>query len=242
MARAALDASWWPREQLGRPEDVGFASALQLLSPVSTARVPAGWELLSEQPVGQFRLRRLRALTPVRERYDVVAAFTPSGARATWLPAAHEAEPCVWTEHAQPITGGLGGSPALPSSRLLCDGAALARTLIDDPTFAARDCLWVTVPKGGSLLLEFPMAQLGERLVGHLGAPWLTHRDDDSPPLEVLVEIDGRERGRLRYRGVEGWSRFELALGGTERTGTLGFRFTPNPGGSRQVCLQAVIR
>jgi hypothetical protein len=242
MARAALDPSWWPIEQLARPDDDGFATALQVLTPEGTQRPPDGWRLVSEESWGPFRLRRLESTGVKVARFDAVARFGPTTSEARLVGPDGLAHDCVWTAEAPTLTGGLGGLPTLPPQRWQCGRAVLARTIIDDQAFSPRQCIWVTLPAEGAVVLGFQQVALGRHLVGHLGAPWLTHRDDEGPPVQVTVMVNGVPQGKLAHRGVDGWAPFSLDWGSVPAEGLLELRFEAGASSSRGVCVQVVTR
>jgi hypothetical protein len=84
---------------------------------------------------------------------------------------------------------------------------------------------------------------LGKTLHGYLGTPWMMTRDDEGPPVELTVVVDGEEIGTFSHQDQEGWKAFDAATAGPEaRTADVEFRVSAPQGSSRQSCFYADLR
>ncbi len=217
LARAALPTGMLPAQVLARADEEGFETALEIALGGERSPELKSWKLLETTDSGPFTLRRWRNPDFRPQLFDFVGELGP--ATASVIHHGRDAEEaCIWMELAPRFAGGLGGPPAFPAQRFQCavnDFVFAGVTIIDDQDYRPRRCVWAHPPPQGALTVTYRGVPLGEKIVGHLGIPWLPARDGLGTPVTLRVTIDGRTAREFAYDEREGWKRFEFATGVT---------------------------
>lgn len=212
-ARQALGNGVFPLRDVARPDVSRYATALEIGMLGQTSPELNDFREISRRSVGPFLLRRLE--NPNHK--PLVCDFVDN------LNAGHvdvrmtqpEAK-CIYTKHARPLAGGLGGHPTFPASRFECPSGVffnVSETVIADQDFRPRRCLWAHPPAKGELAIRFSDVSLGSVIRGHGGMYWIIERDRPGAPVIVSVRVDGAEIGRYEHKDGDGWSLFEMPLG-----------------------------
>ena len=212
LARRALGDEAMSLADVARPDESGYEHAVEVSLRGEHERDLAGWGEVERRTVGPFTLRRLRNPSARPALVDFVAELSPRSATVAMAPGA----PCVWTERAPLSAGGLGGHPTFPRQRFVCAGSPFMNvgvTVIADQDFRPRRCIWAHPPARGELQLTFSEVALGEEIVGHGGIYWMVERERRGAPVELAVQIDGEEVGRVIHADGDGWAPFRLPLG-----------------------------
>jgi hypothetical protein len=247
LARHAFGDELMPLDEVARPDESGFARAVEVSLLGRSAPELAGWRSVEERRAGRFRLRVLENPSPVRVLFDFVEHVAPPHLSAFHArEAGGERQPCAWNPRARVSNGGLGGNPTFPARRFECPGGEyffVGVTVIDDQhEYRPRRCIWAHPPEHGSLLLRFAAVPLGAVVRGHAGLPWLIHRDGSGTPVELRVRVGGREIGRVLHHDVEGWKRFELPTGAAGRREDVELEVSSERAAHRHFCFQADTR
>jgi hypothetical protein len=120
---------------------------------------------------------------------------------------------CAFTAHAAVVTGGLHGAVAFPRERYSCAGGGpffVGVTIIDDQDYRPRRCIWAHPSLEGELTLHFPGVPMGKQLRGYAGLSYFLARDGVGTPVELSIEVNGREVGRYVHQDERGWRPFNF--------------------------------
>lgn len=211
LLRHQLGASYFPVDLVGRPDNDGLRRAILLSFMGQEERVLWSWELRQTERFGPFTLRVYENPNPEPAKARLLDWVKP-GRLEVLVGVPGDEKSCVYTERAPVITGGLGGSPTLPSARFTCAGGepyVVAVTTIDDEHFEPRRCIFAHPSPAGPLTLTFHEVPLGKKLVGHGGLPWLISRDGAGTPVELTASVDGEHLGQKVFVDQEGFRRVE---------------------------------
>ena len=110
--------------------------------------------------------------------------------------------------------GGLWHGPLWPSERHQCEEAAwtfVGETVVEDLELNARRCVWQHPPADNAwVTTTYRDVPLGERIVVHADLYYAHERMREGGPVELRVEVEGREVGRMVHHDGDGWKRMEL--------------------------------
>jgi hypothetical protein len=244
MARLALGDRLMPIAESARPDDAGYARALELGAIGRSSPELADWPLLEEHTAGNFtlRVRKNPRFTPVsRVLIDhaqppelEVTEFVEGGPRA-----------CRYNENASPSSGGLLGTPMFPRRRFKCgaaEGSFVGLTIIEDEDYRPHRCLWANSGLS-DVRLTFKAVPLGNTIRGFVGLPYFMFRDQQGSPVWITTLIDGKIVGRYAHRPEQGFRSFDVPT--TEQRGQIAdvaFQIAVSDPHEHQVCLYADIR
>jgi hypothetical protein len=110
--------------------------------------------------------------------------------------------------------GGLSRGPMRPSVRFECDRRRphlyVGETVIEDLDLQPRRAVYQHPPDVGFVRTTFPPLELARSIVLYVGLYYEHERRGEHAPFEVVVRIDGQERGRMVHRDLQGWKRLEI--------------------------------
>jgi hypothetical protein len=116
-------------------------------------------------------------------------------------------------------------------------------TVIDDPEYRARRCIWAQPGPRGPVVIRFRDVPVGSKIRGHAGMPWLILRDTQGQPVELEVAVGGRSVGTLKHSEQQGWQAFEFPTGELAgRTTDVEFMVRSVDARDRQFCFHADTR
>lgn len=246
--------SWadpWARQTLGndvfslrdvaRSDISRYATALEIGALGQTSSELRDFREISRKQAGPFTLRRLENPNFVPTVIDFVDRI--AAGQAEVLVSEPEAK-CPFNKTARPVAGGLGGHPTFPAARFECPGGVffnVSETVIADQDFRPRRCIWAHPPNKGAVRIRFSDVSLGQVLRGHGGMYWLIERDKPGVPVIVDVRVDGQEIGRYEHKDGDGWSQFEMPLGGHagKKNATVEFNVSARNNLHRHFCFEA---
>jgi hypothetical protein len=246
LARRAFGESLMPLRDVARPDETGYPRALEVSALGARAPELVDWRVIEERTSGSFRLRLLENPTPVRVQFDFVEALGPERVKVFERVSAQTRE-CPFNPQARRDTGYLGGPPAFPGRRFTCSGGDwffVGATVIDDPEYRPRRCIWAQPVPNGATLVRFAQVPLGAKIRGHAGVPWLILRDARGAPIELEVRVAGRSIGTHVYREDHRFEPFEFGTGGhAGKVADVEFEIRSSVGGGeRQFCFHADTR
>jgi hypothetical protein len=142
------------------------------------------------------------------------------------------------------MSGGLGYGPSIPADRFACPGGgSVAVTVISDPTYRPRRCIYAP-PIGGStvLRLRFKSISFGRSLHGHHAIPAEADHSNGAPVTIVFHTAAGVLGSFVRHDG-SGWTPYETETRDLEgRTTDLVADITAANADRRQYCFEADTR
>jgi hypothetical protein len=150
---------------------------------------------------------------------------------------------CPWIR-GPVLTGGLGYGPSSPAERFACPGGSeVAVTVISDPTYRPRRCIYAP-PLGGAnvLRLRFASVTFGHALHGHHA---IAAEADHShgPPVTIAFRTSAGLLGEFTRRDGTGWTPFETPTDNVAgRAAELTVDISAARGDSRQYCFEADTR
>jgi hypothetical protein len=245
LARRALGEAMMPLRDVARPDETGYPRALELSALGASAPELDGWRVVEERSIGKLRIRLRENPAPARVLFDFVDALGPEQAQV-FERTAGEIRACAWQPHARRSAGGLPGPPAFPARRFVCpegDPFFVGATVIDDPEYRARRCIWAQPTPAGPLVVRFEKVGVGVKIRGHAGMPWLILRDVRGLPVELEVTVGGRSIGTLSHREEQGWQAFEFETGELAgRVTDVEFSIRSREARDRQFCFHADTR
>jgi hypothetical protein len=245
LARQAFGESLMPLRDVARPDETGYPRALEISALGKRAPELRDWRVVEERRSGGFLLRVLENPNPVRVLLDFVDALTPERVRVSEGAEADSRE-CAFNPQARRDTGFLGGPPAFPARRFTCAGPEwffVGATVIDDPEYRPRRCIWAQPAPRGPLVIRFAQVPVGSKIRGHAGVPWLILRDARGVPIELEVRVAGQSIGTHVYREDHGFELFEFSTGAhSGRTADVEFHVRSQVAHDRQFCFHADTR
>jgi hypothetical protein len=243
-ARRVLGDSVLTLEDVARPDETGYAKALEI-SILGQDSGVSGWHRLSETQSGKFRLRVFENPKPAPVLVDLVELVQKGQARASSV-RGKDAVDCRWSVNARVENGALSGHPTFPKTRFECEGEAwhmVGATVIEDEHYLPRRCIWAQPAEGEKTIVHFEHVTLGERITGYGALPFFLEREAHGTPVDLEVLVDDDSLGRFRHSDGEGWKGFEFS---TEKyrgqTHELEFRVSSKRSRQREFCFQAAVR
>jgi hypothetical protein len=110
--------------------------------------------------------------------------------------------------------GGLSRGPMRPAHRFDCDPRRphlyVGETVVEDLHLAPRRAVYQHPPEKGFVRTTFEPQELGRSIVLYAGLYYEHERAGEHGPFEVVVRIDGAERGRMVHRDLQGWKRLVI--------------------------------
>ncbi len=243
-ARRVLGDRFMPVEQVARPDDDRFASALEI-SILGQESDLTGWKAVDETTVGKFRVRRLENPNAMPPKLNFVDLISPKTAQVSTLRGRKRTR-CDWTSKGHVENGALHGHPTFPKRRFECGGGSwhfVGVTVIEDQHYRPRRCIWAHPATGKATVVRFEGVTLDTRLIGYGGLPWFLERESHGAPVLLEVFIDDDNVGSMEHEDGEGWKRFELS---TEpyagEAHAVEFRISAKKARQREFCFQVDVR
>ncbi len=213
-ARHALGDALMPLAHVARPDESGFAHALELGTLGASSPLLEGWALRAEERHGAFRVRRYQNPRFEPVLFDFVSQIEAGAARVSTASAKGE-KPCPYTTSARVTNGDLHGHPTFPARRHACPGGGewffVGATVVEDEGYRPRRCAWAHPSDAGPLTIRFEDVPLGKRIRGHGALPYWFERESHGAPIELVVSVDGEPLGEWRHEDGQGWKAFEFS-------------------------------
>lgn len=213
-ARQVLGDALMPLAHLARPDEARFQRAWEISFLGERSEALRDWKEEHRERVGPFVLRQLTNPHPAPVTYDFVDELGPEAASVVTRTRAGRVAPCPFTRNGKTENGDLHGHPTFPRERFRCPGAGrwffVGKTVIEDQGYRPRRCIWAHPSNFGPLTVRFSSADLGKRIVGHVGLPYFFEREERGAPVTLKVRVAGNRVGTLVHRDGEGWQRFEF--------------------------------
>ncbi len=186
-------------------------------------------------PVGRLHLGDLIPIEMAArmdgDRYPVIWELSIRGARA---PETHGLRP-AWQRNvggvvvrrferpaAQIVTDLVAAAMAAPSSLQVSGLVARGpEVVLAEVGFEPHRCVQVVPSPGQEVSVTFPAVALGSALVGAVGLADVFMRRDVRTPIDLIVQVGGREVARARAGVDDGWVRWR----GTTTPGTADVTF-----------------
>lgn len=135
-------------------------------------------------------------------------------ARVEWIAPDGTPRRCPWVTTPRYTPGGLSQGPMRPRARFECDRNRphlyVGETVIEDLHLNPRRAVYQHPPDEGRIRTTFPPIEISRSLVLYAGLYYEHERDGVHGPFELVVRIDGKERGRMVHRDLQGWKRLEI--------------------------------
>lgn len=120
---------------------------------------------------------------------------------------------CPWSRR-RPEGGGLWRGQLWPHERFQCAESTwtfVGETVVEDLDLQGHRCLWQHPPANNAWISStWEDVPLGERIVLHADLYYQHERMCEGGPVELRVEVNGREVGRMIHRDCEGWKSIEI--------------------------------
>lgn len=213
LARSALTDSLMPIADVARPDEAGYARALEISALDDQNPLVAGWPVIAQRQLGKFTLRTRANPAFEPPRYVLTDHATPDELTVTQRGSGGALTPCRYGTRPPATASGLLARPAFPRQRFACsaaEGNFVGTTIIEDQRDRARRCLWANPALGETLLLEFERVPVGDQLYGYIGFPYFRFRDHGWPKVTVSFAIDGVPLGTHEHSPESGWQPFRL--------------------------------
>ena len=229
-------------ERIARPDETRFPQAIEV--SIRGARRPelADWKTIDRERVGPFEITRRENPAPARLLDDLVEHVRPDALSVSLVDGDRET-PCPWT-HGAVLTGGLGYGPSVPGDRFACPGGGLvAVTVISDPTYRPRRCIYAPALGGNTVLrLRFKSVTFGPTFRGHHAiAAEADHAN--GAPVTITFRAGAEIIGQFSRRDGTGWTGFETQTQDLDgKTEELVADVSAARGDHRQYCFEADTR
>lgn len=239
LARQAFGDALMPLRDVARPDESGYARAIEVSILGERAPELRGWRTVAEAKSGRFTLRTLENPKAERVTFDFVDHVKPDA-----LAVFEGTQPCAWNAHAPVSNGSLGGNPTFPAQRFMCPGGewffAGVTVIDDDHEYRPRRCIWAHPPPSGPLRLRFANVPLGKKIRGYGGMPWVLFRDSvGAPPIELEVRVGGQSLGVYVHKDELGWSPFSFETGREGQSAEVEIEVRSSSIKDRHFCFQA---
>ena len=246
LARRSLGDNLMPLAQVARADETSFERAIEVSLLGQRAPELSGWNEVSRERAGPFRLRVLANPAFVPVRFDFVAGLGPGRVTVAYGEPSGLRD-CPFRDDFHPVAGGLHGSLAFPAARFGCGGGDqfVGLTIVEDASYRGHRCIWVAPPRRGARVLRYREVPLGEVIRGHTATSWFLMRDRRTAPVVVTFRVDGDEVGTVAHYdgGWSGWNAFEFPLGAhANQTGEVTVEVRSADAENRQFCFQADTR
>ncbi|HEU4403738.1 MAG TPA: hypothetical protein VFS43_00360 [Polyangiaceae bacterium] len=245
-ARRAFGEGLMPLRDVARPDETGYARALEVAAPGGRDGAVAGWRLLDAWAEGRLSFRLWENPSPERFVFDFVDEVEAGRAEVFWALENGDAADCPFADAAVDAPW---GQPGLPARRYVCDEEprhSVAVTVIDDLGHRPRRCVVTPPPPQPwrEVVVRVRGAPPSAGLVaGHMGLPYLYEREGVGAPVELVLRAGGDEIGALRHRDGEGWARFAWPIGGRAAgAGGLSIHVSGAGAEGRPLCWEARLR
>jgi hypothetical protein len=243
-ARRAFGEALMPTRDVARPDEAGYARAVEVAAAGARDGAFAGWGLLEARAEGRLTVRLWQNPSPEHYVYDLVDEVEAGRVEVSWVLGDGVSIDCAYGEAP---TSAVFGQPARAGWRYACVGLptySVGVTVIDDLEGRPRRCVLVPPPPAPfrEVVVRARQVPAAAAVVGHLGLPYLHEREGGGAPLLVAVRAGDEALGTLAHRDGEGWARFELSPAG--RFGEAGLSFHVSGAGAegRPLCLEARLR
>jgi len=213
LARNAFGDALMPIADVARPDEAGYARAVEVSALGSLNELVKHWPVIEQQQVGKFTLRTRSNPAFRPPLYVLTEHAAPPELSVSERVAAGDSRPCSYGNRPPSSASGLLAPAAFPRQRFACgpgEGNFVGTTIIDDQNFRARRCLWANPSPGGLLSLTFRDVPLGDRLYGYIGLSHFRFRDQGWPAVKLSFAIDGAPLGTCEHLPDSGWQAFEL--------------------------------
>lgn len=244
--RWALGDALMPLRDVARADDSRYVAVIEVLLPGHDSQFPA-WQLESRQEVGAFRVEKRKNPEYTPTLYEFSQHLNPKETQVELRKGSELRHVCTYEENARVTNGALGGHPTFPRQRFVCgkdEWDFVGLTVIEDQNYRPHQCIWAH-PSPGEVtkVIRFPNAKVGQRIVGHLGIPYLVDREQKGKPVTITVAVAGEELGNTVHNSGDGWHGFETdtsKFAGTEQA--VEFRIDSQSTRYRTLCFHAEVR
>jgi hypothetical protein len=229
-------------QRIARPDESRFPRAIEVSIRGAHRTEIANWKRVNREKIGRFEVTTSQNPDASSIVDDLVDHVRPDAMTVSLVDGGRETA-CPWTR-GPVLTGGLGYGPTVPADRFACaGGAVVAVTVISDPTYQPRRCIYAP-PVGGNavLRLRFASVAFGTTLHGHHAiAAEADHAN--GAPVEVAFRTEAEKLGDFVRRDGTGWTPFEATTNGLAGTkAELVVDIRAARGDRRQYCFEADTR
>lgn len=244
QARLAFGAALMPLRDVARPDEAGYARAIEVAALGERGGAPLGWRLLEERAEGRLLLRLWENPAPERFVVDLVDVVEAGLAEITWEAPEGESLACPFGT-APPFDP--FGHPPLPTRRYLCGQEpwhSVSVTIIDDESHRPRRCVHTPPPPApwSAVAVRVRGLPAAAFVVGHWGLPYLYDREGDGAPATLTLQTRGGAIGAIEHHDGDGWASFRLPLRALPGDDTLTFRVSGEAAEGRPLCWEARLR
>jgi hypothetical protein len=228
-------------ERMARPDETRFPRAIEVSIRGAHRPELAGWKTVERERIGPFEVTTRENPNPVTIVDDLVAHVRPDRMSVSVVSGNRDA-PCPWTR-GPVLSGGLGFGPSLPAERFVCPGGGLvAVTVISDPTYQPRRCIYAPPVAGAVVRLRFHAVSFGRTFHGHHAIPAEADHTNGAP-VTIAFRSDSGELGQFTRRDGTGWTPYETETLDLEgKTTDLVADITAASSDRRQYCFEADTR
>jgi len=213
VARTAFSDALLPIADVARPDEAGYARALEIAALGEQNPLVRSWPVTQEVQVGKFSLRTRTNPSFQPALYVLTDHAFPAELSVSERGQSGESSPCRYGTRPPSSQSGLLARPAFPRQRFSCgpaEGNFVGTTIIEDQHDRARRCLWANPAPGGLLTLNFENVPIGTQLDGYIGFPFFRFRDHGWPQVTVSFAIDGVALGTHAHSPESGWQPFRI--------------------------------
>ncbi|HYQ03873.1 MAG TPA: hypothetical protein VER96_34600 [Polyangiaceae bacterium] len=214
VARSAFTDSLMPIADVARPDEAGYARAIEVAALGNENSLLAHWPVIAEHEFGKFTLRTRSNPSFKPPRYVLTEHAVPPELSVSQRGPDGELSSCRYGARPASSSSGLLARPAFPRQRFACgpaEGNFVGTTIIEDQQDRARRCLWANPAPGELLVLSFENVPIGEQLYGYIGFPYFRFRDHGWPKVSLSFAIDGTPVGTHDHLPESGWQPFRLS-------------------------------
>jgi hypothetical protein len=214
LARSALTDSLMPMADVARPDEAGYARAIEVSALGNENALVSAWPVTEERSFGKFilRVRTNPGFKP--PRYVLTDHAFPPDLSVSERGPEGESDACRYGTRPPSSASGLLARPAFPRQRFACgpaEGNFVGVTIIEDQHDRARRCLWANPAPGEVLELTFENVPIGEQLYGYIGFPYFRFRDHGWPKVSISFAIDDLKLASHEHLPESGWQAFQLS-------------------------------
>lgn len=179
-----------------------------------------GWKLVEKRKFGSVEVRVLENPKPDKLVRDLVEELGPD-TPAVKLPIPPNGVPlvgvapietCRWETTPSRIPNMFQGPP-FPPSHFLCPPfepawSWVGATVITDLEYVPRRCVFMH-PSDRATAVDYPARRIGHKVVAFVGLQVYIERELNKSPVNVRIEVGGKEVAQTKHKDGDGWLRFE---------------------------------
>lgn len=234
-----------PLREIARPDETRYSRAIEISAVGQRLPELENWSIAQEQSVaGNIKIRVLNNPKPAHVVTDFVDRIE-QGQATVFYQLDRQDTPCPFRTQETVSSPGLFGHPTMPAKRFVCGKdpwQSVGVTVQEDNHYYARRCVWSHPPQNGVTVIQFPNADLGDEIRGHMGIHWTLEREQRGAPVNLEILVENELIGVAQHVDGQTWEKslFSFSTGRFANSrAQVTFRVVTNNANERHFCWEA---